>query len=432
MTFISTPNGEYSRYIRPCAATSNNPLEEPGSHAWADENSVSDGYLTLHKTFYFTLKDLSSGSLFWDGAVSPFEIPPSEVLRSSGFPQKWERLAEDTNYHYTGNGTLRHLSPTSRIWAFDAEYTSKNETDSDGYSRDDKTPPWKRKPTNVSIELDEIEGPLTVGYDKNNRRFKPIVDDDIGNIGYLVRQASNHNIIRNTAGDPINGRGTRYVTKVNFTYCLKPNDFSPMAIINKNGSVNKSRITVINIEIPAGCGRIVRLQPQLIDDWDSGSFHRKTPYWEIQVSIQLAIHGESFNQKLMNCGNRAKFHKGFTISDSGEVTQDEETKLVVDDVFAWRTWDLVYGQMLGNIQYGCKEMLVNAKKLYKKKTDGKELPDFTYEQMQSVPLTENGFIDKDALDPNSERFGDYLMIEPLTVPREDWAHLNMPEKGVKW
>lgn len=427
-----TANGEYSTIIRPCTGNTDNPMTEPGPYAWAEENSVDDGYLTLHKIFFFTLNDGKTGAEFWASHRDTYDVCPAEVMRSSGFPQKWERLAEDTNYHFTGNGQLRHDLSNGRIWTFDAEYTSRNEYDSDGYSRDDATPPWKRKPTNISIELDTVECPLVAGFDRHNSRFKQIVDRNVGTVGYLVRELAGNNAIRNSAGDPINARGTKYVLKVNFTYCLKPTDFSGEAVFNKIGSVNSEEITVIGIKIRPGGGRIVQLHPQFIDDWESSSFKRKRPYWEIQTTLQLSMDNDSFNQKLMNTGNRAKFFKNVTVNADGTVSVLGGTDTVVDDIFSWKSWDLTHGQALGTIQFGTKETLVKAKKMYQEKTAGKSLPEFTYEEMQNIPLTVNGFVDKDAMDPNNARFGDYLFIEPLEFPREDWAHLNFPKKGVDW
>lgn len=425
-----TANGQYSTIIRPCTGSSYDPMTEPGPYAWALENSVENGKLTLRKTFYFTLNGYS-GTSFWGGDPSAYDVCPAEVLRSSGFPQKWDRLAEDTNYHFTGDGTLRHLRDNDRIWAFDAEYTAKAENDSDGNARKHDTKPWKRKPENVTIELDEIECPLVVGLDKDNKRFKAITSKDVGNVGYLVRQASNHNNIRNSAGDPINARGTRYVIKVKFTYWVKPSDFDASMFIDCIGSVNKKDVQIIGIKIKSGCARIVELHPQYFDQWDSDSFSTKTTYWEVNTTIQLSMNGDSFNQKLLNTGSRAKFYKSYSISTSGSATYTSGSA-IVDDVFAWQTWDGTNGQVLGAVQYGPKEAVVMAERKYKAFSAGKGLPDFSYKKMEGVPLTSSGFVDADALNPNSTRFGDYLVIEPLEFQRKDWDDLNFPKNGVNW
>ena len=443
MVWYISGEREYSKIIRPCNGGDEKHLEEPGPYRWEPEASVNNGFMTLQKTFYFTLKDLPADSTFWEGdmqsdntriQVLPRMIPPSEIMKSEGFPQKGEALAEDSHYHYTGNGTLRHWDNDARIWEYTAEYTNELQHDSDGRPVDDNTPPWKRKPSNVQIQFVEQEEPFTVGITGGNKQYSEAFGKDDA-AGYCFRNMYHKNMIRNTAGDPINARTKHSYTQVSFTYNVKPEDFNVNDIIACNGSVNKAKVKVIGLTLPAGVARIVSLQPQYIDQWQDGSYQKKQSYWQISVTIQINIYYETFNQKLLNVGNRAVFHQGGSVNASGAFT-DGTGMSYKARIVQWNSWTLNDGQAGGSPQFGpiCWALTARRKYEYQRTQYKKQdvWPSFSYEEGSDLPLKRNGSMDVEAMTPNHERFGDYLMVEYKEYQSKDWDVLNMPEKGVDW
>ena len=447
MVWYISGEREYSKIIRPCNGGDEQHLEEPGPYRWEPEAQVNNGFMTLQKTFYFTLKDLPADSSFWEGdmqndnqrlQVLPRVIPPSEIMKSEGFPRKGEALAEDPHYHYTGNGTLRHWHNDTRIWEFTAEYTNELQYDSDGNQVDDNTPPWKRKPTNVQIQFVEQEEPFTIGITGGNKQVSEAFAFDYAS-GICYRNPYHKNMIRNSAGDPINARTKRNYTQVSFTYNVKPSDFSVTDLISCIGSVNKSEIKVIGLTFAPGIARVVSLQPQYIDQWQDGSYQKKQSYWQISVTIQMNTNYESFNQKFLNVGNRAIFHLQSSNTDritSKGVYLDGSGTAYKSRIIQWNSWGDNYGQAEGTPQFGPIDAALEAKKKYDKAmadANKKDIwPAFSYEEASDIPLSQNGTVDKYALVPNHERFGDYLMLEFKEYPNKDWDVLNMPEKGVDW
>lgn len=439
-TWVFSTGTDYSKWIRPCGATGSDPLTEPGPFRWEPEAEVSEGFATLHKTFYFTLTDYAVNTAkFWDGGTTdgaslhylPRIIPPSEIMRSSGFPKKGEKLAEDPNYHYTGNGTIRHISHDSRIWEYQAEYTSRIERDANGDDEDENSEPWSRRPTNVSVEFVERDEPFTVGY--RQRDWARTVHE-IPNTGIMYQSPIFNNIVRNSAGDPINARCTRSRTQIRFTYNIKPGDFNVNDIIDCRGSINKKEIRVIGLRLKPGQARLVDIHPEYKNEWRDGTFTKRWNYWQISVTMEASTKNDTFNQKLLNVGNRALFHQKYTIDSTGHVTQ-ENGPYQRARICQWNSWSTAHGQADGTPQFGSIHHAMTARTLYDKQRNNghkEDWPAFSYEEGNDIPLWYNGTIYYNAMNPNHADFGKYLVIEYPEWPWEDWEQLNLPKKGVDW
>lgn len=410
---------------------------ENGSALWPEEISLDNGTASITRTFNFVTTDAfrrsSSGS-------RPQMISPLEIIKADGFPVKYSPLPEDTRYKYYGNGTIRHCGYNSHNWVYEAEYTmSDPNADDDGFQYTADTPPWKKKPENVSVSFPEISIPFTAAFDLN------------GNLYKLDERLQTHRRWRpvcpviNAAGDPLQAMTVRYLFQLDFTYNVQASQFSVNKMMECQGSINKNKIKILGITFPA-LSAMVTLHPQYVDTYSDSTNSRHWKYWQIQATIQCDAYNEnSFFQKLMNVGNRAFFAKASWVDGTGHVrdnpsTVDLKTRrgILKGQIYSWWSWALtdkggerVWSQCAptSELQFGNRALVLEAKQKFEKLANGLS---FAYEEQQNIPLTKYGTVDKDAVDPSNARFADYIVYEYNEHPVTSWNGLNMPKSGVDW
>ena len=317
---------EQSKIIVPC---SDNTLPDdwktdfPSTNAWDPTASISDGNITITRIFFFRIKD--------GVTVKPREIPPIEVFRAPGFPKRRSRLPEDKRFIYLGNGELSKLNNDldSKIWVYRATYVLDASIDDD---EDENTKPWNRKPWNVSLTHPEVQKPFLYGYDENNRRFKTVQYDAY----YGPIQVPTDPVI-NSAGDRFELMRTKTNLQLNFTYALKPSRFNINDLMDCIHTINKSKIKMIGVEIPARRGYMEGLESHYQVD-DNGN-----EYWEINVSILLDRVGDGFQRHVYDVGNRAKWHQDVhdTVNDNGVITGRGTGAMTMSSqgIYGWWSFD---------------------------------------------------------------------------------------------
>lgn len=414
----------YSTIIVPCSGTSSDPMQEPGPYAWDLSASMQNGIATITKIFNFTMSSAAVGS-----GIKPYAVCPAEVMKSSGFPVRFSVLAEDTRYKYYGNGTIEHTHPDSTYWTYRAEYTIQRSAsaslNSEGSSDDESTPPWKRKPTNVSISFPEVVIPFRMGYNGNNNRY---TTRDDGSIDVLVP-------IVNSAGDIIEAETKKHYVQLSFTYCLSPNNFNVNDFINNVNSINKSKAKVCGLTFPAGSCLLVSANPQYHDEVTDGTKSKSWKWWEIDAVLQYDPSGDGFEQRLLNIGNRAIWYAGMRVNSNGVVSHTGTTlQKYPSEIYHWRSFaDGTYGQtaLTETIQFGNRECLQMAQTAFNTKFKSKGWT-FAFEEDSQMPLLPNGTLDIDAVTVGNSRYQRYKSVHYQEHKRKDWSGLNLPAKGVDW
>lgn len=418
----------YSDLIRLCTGSSDAyaPGDEPPPCIWGDSSNMQDGYGSIHKIFYFTLKN---GRHFKDGKVdgdyvNPNTICPAEIFLAEGFPAKYSRLTDLNGekkdqykrYQYKGNGQLTHVHD-SEIWIYDAEYTTQHVgLQDDGVTDDDDdTDPWDRAPWGVSLDFPEEVIPFRYAY-KGNKRF---TDNDHSNTKRALDP------VVNKAGDRILAETVKWNLQLTFTYALKPrSDLDITTIRSAQGSINKNDIKLCGLKIPAGRGRIISLKPQLIEESSDTSGNKVKEHWEIQATVQIiSDSNETFNSKLLNVGSRALFSKFAIVTPTGKVTNNSffSGYMEKSTIYSWFSFSKENGQAGGNVtrEFGGRRLLLQALNKWNK-TYKKEFGNFDYEKMEDMPLTRDGMVDEDALNPNNSNFGKYVTLEFQEFREMDW------------
>lgn len=418
-----------SKIIVPC---SNDTLPDdwrtdyPSANGWDTTASVSDGNITITRFFFFTIK---SGV-----TVRPREIPPIEVFRAPGFPKRRSRLPEDRRFIYLGNGELSKIGTDidSKLWVYRATYVLDASIDDD---EDENTKPWNRKPWGVSLTHPEVQKPFLYGYDENNRRFKTIRYDSY----YGEIQVPTDPVI-NSAGDRYELMRTKTNLQLNFTYALKPSRFNINDLMDCIHTINKSKIKMIGVEIPARRGYMEGLEPHYQVD-DNGN-----EYWEINVSILLDRVGDGFQRHVYDVGNRARWHLGGYQYDSQTNKVVNANGVIVSygsgaltpssqAIYGWWPYDNIRGQFSPGkkFQIGNAQMLMQAKEQYDKVLNAnKRFGEFVYETLSDIPLAPDGTVWFDAMDPSSPHYGQYHIKDFQEHPQRDWDSLDIPRNGVKW
>ena len=414
---------EQSKIIVPCSdntVPSDVRSSLPSAYGWDTSASMSDGNMTLSRFFYFTIK---SGV-----TVRPREIPQIEVIRAPGFPKKHSRLPEDNRFVYNGNGELSKLNGDidSVIWVYKATY----EWDPNHSDEDENTKPWDRKPTNVSLSHPEVQKPFLYGYDEENNRFKTVQYN-----AYYGKIQVPTNPVVNSAGDRFELMQSKTNLQLNFTYCVRPSRFNINDVMESQHTINKSKIKVIGIEIPARRGYMENIEPHYNVD-DNGN-----EYWELSVSILLDKIGDGFQRHVMDVGNRAKWHvSGWAINKyTGAITSHGSGALSRSSqaIYGWWTFDTSNpnkGQFApgGTFQIGNAQMLMEAKDSFDKSVGKQISQQFIYEKLEDVPLAPDGTVWFDSMNPESSHYKQYHVKNFQEHPQMDWDSLNMPMNGVKW
>lgn len=420
---------EQSKIIVPCSdntVPSDVRTSLPSATGWETSASMSDGDITLTKYFFFTIKD--------GVTIRPREIPPIEVFRAPGFPKKHSRLPEDNRFVYLGNGELSKLNNDidSIIWVYKATYT----WDLHHIDEDENTKPWDRKPTNVSLSHPEVQKPFLYGYDEENRRFKTVQY----NTYYGQIQVPTNPVV-NSAGDRFELMQTKTNLQLNFTYCVRPSRFNINDVMDSQHTINKSKIKVIGIEIPARRGYMENIEPHYSVD-DNGN-----EYWELSVSILYDKIGDGFQRHVMDVGNRAKWHiEGFPVTTQGKVNNVNDNGVITSygsgalspssqAIYGWWPYDSTSGQFSPGkkFQIGNAQMLMLAKWKYDNGVNlNKKFGDFVYEKLEDIPLAPDGTVWFDAMTPGNAHYRQYHIKDFQEHPQRDWDSLNMPMFGVKW
>ena len=416
-----------SKIIVPC---SNDTLPDdwrtdyPSANGWDTTASVSDGNITITRFFFFTIK---SGV-----TVRPREIPPIEVFRAPGFPKRRSRLPEDKRFIYLGNGELSKLNGdlNSKIWVYRATYVLDASIDDD---EDENTKPWNRKPWGVSLTHPEVQKPFLYGYDDENRRFKTVQYD-----AYYGKIQVPTDPVINSAGDRFELMRTKTNLQLNFTYALKPSRFNINDLMDCIHTINKSKIKMIGVEIPARRGYMEGLEPHYNVD-DNGN-----EYWEINVSILLDRVGDGFQRHVYDVGNRAKWHSDISKTvDSNGVVQSRGTGALTtssQDIYGWWSFDQTSAatKQLGQFAAASRYQIGNAQQMMAAKWyfdhDIKPVvnSEFVYETLSDVPLAPDGTVWFDSLDPTSSHYRQIRVKDFQEHPQRDWDSLDIPRNGVKW
>lgn len=416
-----TSPSQQSTIIEPCSnerLKCDEKSELPSTTGWDAEAQVQDGHLSFPRYFFFRLKD--------GVQVNPREVPPIEVFRAPGFPKKYSRLPEDRRYIYRGNGNLTHGNGDidDNVWVYKAEYELYTGDDDE----DENTKPWDRKPTNVSLTHPEVQKPFRYGYDSENRRFKTVQH----NAYYGEIQVPTCPVV-NSAGDVIEAMQTKTNLQLNFTYGVRPSRFNINDIMDCIHTINKSKLMVLNIEIPAGRGFMEQLEPHYNID-DNGN-----DYWEISTSILLDRVGDGFARHLLDVGNRALWPAtGCNVNQYGVVTQTTPYVLAraPQAVYGWWSFnDYRKGQFNpqdNTYQLGNAAMLMKAKEYYDNNSKQITGQEFVYEKLDQVPLNRDGTVDKVAMNPVGAGHKQYRTLTFQEHPQRDWDSLNMPMRGVRW
>lgn len=444
---MATRKDPYSKLIRLCTGSSDAyaPGEEPPPCIWGDSSSMQDGYGSIHKIFYFTLKN---GRHFADGDthedyVNPNTICPAEIFLAEGFPAKYSRLTDlngEKNdqykrYQYKGNGQLTHVHD-SEIWIYDAEYTTQHVgLEDDGKTDDDDdTDPWDRAPWNVSLDFPEEVIPFRYAY-KGNKRFADSYDSK-------AKRALDP--VVNAAKDRILAETIKWNLQLSFTYALKPrSDLDITTIRSAQGSINKNDIKLCGLKIPAGRGRIISLKPQLIEEASDTSGNKVKEHWEVQATVQIiSDSNESFNSKLLNVGSRALFNRQAKVDETtGKVLNNSFSSghMEKSTIYSWFSFSNTNGQAGGNVtrEFGSRRLLLQALNFWNKKYKEK-FGAFDYEKMEDMPLTRDGMIDENVMNPNHENFGKYVTLEFQEFREMDWKQNSIFKQAagkggrIKW
>ena len=393
--------------------------ELPSSYVWETSATVSDGNLSLSRSFYFTLKN--------GVTVRPREVPPCEVFRAEGFPKKFARLPEDRRFIYLGNGELSKLNGDidSAIWVYKAEYIYNPNIDDD---EDENTKPWDRAPWNVSFSHPEVEKPFRYAYDSENRRFKTVEHD-----AYYGEIQVPTNPVVNSAGDIIEASSTKTNLQLNFTYAVRPSRFNINDVMDCIHTINKSKFKVIGIEVPAGRGFMQELEPHYNVD-DNGN-----EYWELNTAILLDRVGDGFARHLLDVGNRALWPRNgqWDVNAYGVIQVNSNFTLSTcpEAIYGWWSFtDYSKGQFAptSTFQIGNSAMLNKAKWQFDHTAKLIIGQDFVYEKLEQVPLNSDGTVNKAAMNPHGSAHKHYRVLTFQEHPKRDWDSLNMPTRGVKW
>lgn len=414
---------EQSKIIVPCSddtVPSDVRTSLPSAFGWETSASMSDGDMTLSRLFYFTIK---SGV-----TVRPREIPPIEVFRAPGFPKKHSRLPEDNRFVYLGNGELTKLNNDidSIIWVYKATYT----WDPSHIDEDENTTPWNRKPYDISLSHPEVQKPFQYAYNDNNELFVTTTNKQ----GNKVEVPADP--VVNTAGDRFELLQTKTNLQLNFTFNLRPTSFNINNIIACQHSINKSKIKVIGIEIPALKGFMENMEPRYNVD-DNGR-----EYWAISTSILIDLIGDGFKRRVMEVGNRAIWPANVEDTVDGNGVIDNTGKWGTlskksQAIYGWWSWNMNKPNMgqfasTSKFQVGNGQQLQQAKQKFDHFIRPSLQQEFIYEKMEDVPLDLDGTVYFESFDPNSPHYKDYYVKTFQEHPQVDWDSLNMPTTGVKW
>jgi len=404
----------YSTIIRPCTGNNEDGCREPSFTAWDNSVSVSDGVATIIRKYNFTLDDSNSSSLM------PREVCPAEVFNSSGFPMMGHRLPEDTRYRYYGQGSIEHFRDDSHFWTYAAEYKMlKNSDDDDAES----TPPWDKRPTNVSISFPEVVTKFTAAFNSNNNRFYTQSDGTRVTLKPIV----------NSADDPIEAETQKHYVQLSFTYCLEPKNFDITDFIELINTVNRDTIKVCGLTFLPESALIVSAQPQYHRETSDSTRKREWEWWEINIVIQTDPFRDKFRQSLLDVGNRAKWPI-LGVSNSG-MTYTKGTTLTdyASQIYRWQTFPDSDGQnsIYSKYAIGNKYHLAKAKEIYERRADITNPAAFQFEKFDNCPL-KNGVVFVDALLPSSPEYQRYRVLKYQEHKIKSWSSLNMPTRGVDW
>jgi hypothetical protein len=415
----------YSSIIRLCNGTSNDPSAEPGPYAWDLSSSLQEGNATITKIFNFRLSDAARGS-----GIKSYEVCPVEVMKASGFPVRFSTLPEATKYKYYGNGTIELTDPDSEYWKYRAEYvmqrSASTSKDANSDADDEKTKPWNRRPTNVSISFPEIVIPFRAAYNANNNRYTKLTD---GTRVTLVP-------VTNTAGDIIETETKKNYVQLSFTYALDPTDFDVNKFLENYNSINKSQITVCGITFPAASCLLVSTHPQYHNEVTDSTESKSWTWWEIEVVLQYDPSGDEFEQQLVNLGNRALWHKSLDVGTTGIVFgASGALDTVPSEIYHWRSFaSTTHGQngSTESVQFGNLACAMKAKTAFDNRFKASKGWTFVYEKDAQMPLNTNGTLDIDCLTPGHARYKKPRVRSFQEHKRKEWSSLKFPKKGVNW
>ncbi len=348
-----------------------------------------------------------------------------DILSLEIFPQKFSAHPKHPAYKYYGNASISPISPKSKIWEAELEYSTDNPNAT-------AVEPWKLGPDNITLNASEVTVPFKQGYREfNNGTFRSVP-------------------VCNSAGDMYEEQKTARNLELSFSYAVK--NWKSGNLMRYINTVNSDTITVAGVVIPAMQGLLKNISPNFITVYEDNSTVVKWTYWQISVTILIDDSETILKRELLDVGDRAKFHN-LDISADQLLTDAKISNTLLpatnspSQICRFRLTEniaaagepAVYAPT-GQIVMCSWEQYLAAAKLYQKAASivGRKnesargyMPEV--EQMQQMPLNGNGFLFNQAIDglPDYVQGTEYKTNTFYEYEALSWASLDLPKTGIE-
>lgn len=382
-------------------------------HVAFSDLSISDGVASVTKTVYLHFKRADGGLL----TAEDYANAKFEARKSVFFPQKNAVLAQDASFKFSGNGTITMWSQTAQVICLELEYTSGSSGSSGGGTQngDSNTPPYELGVTEIDFTPEINVVPMTYGYNEEGKKIPTV----------------------NSAGDPILAETEQYRGAMRFTYYLKESGWKNNYSIAYMGTSNSRDITILDVPIDKKRALLKEISAKFLKTYDDDG-KEKWRYWSITVTI---LAGENITH-FLDIGDRA-FFKDISYSDdlitevitlNGTLPSTGTSSQIV----RWRkfkkttmasgkysynqTGDVIIGSWDQFLQFRGSVFSYSAAKISKDANYIGETLEAQYEQLESIPLTKEGFVDLTAIQNKTYPTKDIYKRCP-----KSWAALNLPK-----
>lgn len=382
-------------------------------HVAFSDLTISDGVASVTKTVYLHFKRADGGLL----TAEDYANAKFEARKSVFFPQKNAVLAQDASFKFSGNGTITMWSQTAQVICLELEYTSGSSGSSGGGTQigDSDKPPYELGVTEIDFTPEVNVVPMTFAYNEDGKKVPAV----------------------NSAGDPILAETEQYRGAMRFTYYLKESGWKNTYPVTYIGTVNSRGIIVANVPIEKRSALLKEVSAKFLKTYDDDG-KEKWRYWSVTVTI---IAGNNM-LSLLDIGDRAYFEDMKYKDDLTTVTLTLKgippSTRTPSQIVRWRkfkkttlknnkysysqTGDIVIGSwdqflQFRGIAYSYSESDSESNANYV----GGAL-DAQYELLSSMPLTEKGYVNEEAIKNKTYPEKEFYKKRP-----KSWSALNLPK-----
>lgn len=297
-------------------------------------------------------------------------------------PAKGSCMADDARYILkSAEWNCLDWQKESVIFYINANYQRASDDE-------EATAPWNLSPFNFTFDTMEQAIAFRMAYDEDNQRTIPVV---------------------NSAGDPIDADTNEIFPQFGFSYYV--HHFDASDVFDFSSSVNAVSQRIAGRSYPPGTLLVASISAENLVTYEDDGYTEKWKY--TQVNLSLRYNERGWGRRLLDVGNRAKFGTStkseliyqYYAPIYGDSTVEFDELPTLTNALGYYTANRAYRAWLAEHDdvSGCPTQL-------------------PYEFAESIPLTEEGTINADAL----YGLAPYPEKEYPEYKTKNWNALDIP------